>query len=137
VGIVSPRYVRFAVALPMLAYSMVKVTVAGGTTTEVLPVFVIDSSGPDTNRFAEALTCAASFDVAVAVLVNEPAALATASMVNDCEPPPEASDASVQLTVPFTPTLGAEVGDGVALTYVKPGGRMSETCTFVQFVCEL
>jgi len=71
------------------------------------------------------------------VFVLAPGVVATASMVKVCVPPPLASEATFQVTVPFVPTEGADAGAGLALTYVKPEGSGSLTTMPVTVVCEL
>src|SRR5947209_8292434 len=115
----------------------------------VLAVLLMASSGPLTERLAEALTLAASTDVTVTVFVAGPETVAMASTVALNVPPPvhgfpvqpaseiRLLDELPQITVPFAPTEGVDCGEFVALTNVNPAGSGSLIFTKVVGVCEL
>src|SRR5205807_4107560 len=114
-----------------------------------LPTLLMVSTGPLTERLAEASTLAASTEVTVTVFVAAPGTVAIASMVALNVPPPvhglpvqpaseiRLLDELPQITEPFTPTAGVDCGELVALTKVKPGGSGSVILTKVVGVCEL
>src|SRR6266545_3565747 len=116
----------------MFAYSMVYVSVvvptAGGKVVLRFALLTMERTGPATSSGTEGLTAGAFVEVMFAVFVYEPAVVAVASKtrVTLC---PIRSVPVLQVTVPFAPTDGVEVGAGplTAPTQVKPAGRASET----------
>src|SRR4051812_22657956 len=114
-----------------------------------VPTLLMVSTGPLTERLADASTLAASTEVTVTVFVAAPGTVAIASIVALNVPPPvhgepvqPASETRLlselpQTTVPFVPTDGVDCGELVALTKVKPGGSGSLILTKLVVVCEL
>src|SRR4051794_41076456 len=105
----------------MFAYSSVYVSVvlptAGGNVVLRFALLTMESTGPATSSGTAGWTAGAFEEVMSAVFVNEPATVAVASNVTVTLLPGARLapvHAPLQVTVPFAPTDGADVGAGLA-----------------------